>query len=60
MVWTKITRLHHRRDGMRYGSDTTDAEWIVMEPLLPACSALGRLRVTSMRTVIDGAKRGSW
>jgi putative transposase len=27
---------------MRYESDTTDGEWLVMEPLLPPPSALGR------------------
>jgi hypothetical protein len=35
MAWTEITRRHYRREGLRYGSDTTDAEWFVMEPLLP-------------------------
>src|SRR5674476_981880 len=53
MAWTKITRRHYRREGLRYGSDTTDAEWFVMEPLLPPASALGRPRATDMRTVID-------
>ena len=33
MVWTKITRPQYRREGMRYESDTTDGEWLVMEPL---------------------------
>jgi len=53
MAWTEITRRHYRREGLRYGSDTTDAEWFVMEPLLPPVSALGRPRATDMRTVID-------
>jgi transposase len=53
MAWTKITRPHYRRDGMRYESDTTDAEWFLIEPLLPLASALGRPRATVMRTVID-------
>ena len=53
MVWTEITRRHYRRDGLRYESDTTDAEWFVMEPLLPPASALGRPRATDMRAVID-------
>ena len=53
MVWTEITRRHYRRDGLRYESDTTDAEWFVMEPLLPRASALGRPRATAMRAVID-------
>src|SRR5665811_2364693 len=30
-----------------------DAEWFVIEPLLPPASALGRPRATDMRTVID-------
>jgi hypothetical protein len=34
MVWTEITRRHYRREGLRYESDTTGAEWFVMEPLL--------------------------
>src|SRR3954449_5710727 len=51
MAWTEITRRHYRREGLRYGSDTTDAEWFVMEPLLPPASALGRPRATDMRTV---------
>src|SRR5450756_2018468 len=53
MAWTEITRRHYRREGLRYGSDTTDAEWFVIEPLLPPASALGRPRATDMRTVID-------
>src|ERR1700681_2755684 len=53
MVWTEITRRQYRRKGLRYESDTTDAEWLVMEPLLPPASALGRPRATDMRTVID-------
>jgi hypothetical protein len=42
-----------RRDGLRYESDTTDAEWFVMAPLLPPASPLGRPRATDMRTVIN-------
>src|SRR5665213_4433004 len=53
MVWTEITRRHYRREGLRYESDTTDAEWFVMEPLLPEASALGRPRATDLRTVMN-------
>ena len=52
---TEITRGYYRRDGLPYGRDTTDAEWFLMEPLLPPASALGRRRATNMRTVIDEA-----
>ena len=39
MAWTEITRRQYRREGLRYESDTTDVEWLVMEPLLPPPSA---------------------
>ena len=53
MVWTEITRLQYRREGMRYESDTTDGEWLVVEPLLPPPSALGRPRETDMRALVN-------
>src|SRR5450759_5796359 len=34
-VWTEITRPQDRRDGLRYASDTTDAEWALIAPHLP-------------------------
>jgi transposase len=43
----------YRREGLRYESDTTDAEWFVMERLLPEASALGRPRATDLRTVMN-------
>ena len=27
MAWTEITRPHYVRDGLRYASDLTEAEW---------------------------------
>jgi hypothetical protein len=27
MAWTEITRPKYQRDGLRYASDTIDAEW---------------------------------
>ena len=53
MVWTEITRREYRRDGLRYERDTMDAEWFVMEPLLPPPSILGRPRETDMRAVVN-------
>ena len=53
MAWTETTRRHYRREGLRYESDTTDAEWFVMGPLLPPASALGRPRATDKRAVIN-------
>lgn len=33
MVWTEITRPHYVREGLRYASDLTDAEWMLIAPL---------------------------
>ena len=50
MVWTEITRRHYKRGGLRYESDTTDAEWFVMDPLLPLHRRSGvRVRQTCER-----------
>ena len=35
MPWTEITREQYRRDELRYASDMTDAEWGLIERLLP-------------------------
>lgn len=53
MAWTEITRPKYRRDGLRYASNTTDEEWALIEPLLPAPSERGRPRETAMRKVVN-------
>ena len=53
MSWTEITRRQYRRDGLRYASDLTDAEWQLIEPHLPPAKPLGRRRETKLRRVID-------
>ena len=53
-MWTDITRPKHARKGLRYSSDLTDAEWSVLEPLLPARSGLGRPPKWSLRAIMDG------
>jgi putative transposase len=53
MSWTEITRRQYRRDGLRYASDTTDAEWKLIEPLmLPPCRR-GRPREIDLRVVMN-------
>lgn len=54
MAWTEITRARYRRDGQRYASDLTDAEWQLVEPLLPERRRWGRPRVVDLRAVVDG------
>ncbi len=41
-MWSATTRAQHRRDGLRFPSDLTDAEWAVLAPLLPAPAPVGR------------------
>jgi len=53
MSWTKITRKHYRRDGLRYASDTTDEEWKVLAPLMPKPRRTGRPREVDLRAVVD-------
>jgi len=53
LMWTATTRAQHKRDGLRFASDVTDAEWAVLEPLLPPLSAVGRPPAWPMRTIVD-------
>ena len=53
MCWTEITREQYRRDGLRYASDTTDGEWKLIEPLMPASSRRGRPREISLRVITN-------
>jgi putative transposase len=52
-MWTATTRAQHRRDGLRFPSDLTDAEWAVLEPLLPAPSPVGRPPTWPMRDIVN-------
>ena len=53
MAWTEITRRQYRRDGLRYASDLTDAEWTLLEPFMPSVSPIGRPRETDLRAVVN-------
>ncbi|GAA0033885.1 MULTISPECIES: IS5 family transposase [Bradyrhizobium] len=53
MTWTEITRCQHDRRELRYASDCTDAEWALIELLMPRPSKVGRPRKTCMRSVWD-------
>lgn len=52
-MWTEITRRQYRRKGCQYSSGTTDAEWAVIEPFMPARRRLGRPREVDLRAVVD-------
>jgi putative transposase len=53
MSWTEITRKQYRRDHLRYASDTTDAEWLLLSFFLPARSRTGRPREVDLRAVMN-------
>ena len=52
-MWTPTTRAQHSRTGLRYGSDVTDAEWLLLSPFLPAPSPCGRHRKWEMREIVN-------
>src|SRR6516225_12160016 len=52
-MWTEITRRKYQREGQRYASDLTDAEWALIEPHMPPAKRLGRPRETELRDVLD-------
>lgn len=53
MLWTEITRPQYQRDGLRYASDTTDEEWVLIAPHMPPPRSLGRPRTTDLRAVVE-------
>jgi transposase len=53
MVWTPFTRADHNRSFLQYPSDLKDAEWTLIEPLLPPAKPGGRPRNTNMRALIN-------
>ncbi|RUW71570.1 IS5 family transposase [Mesorhizobium sp. M2A.F.Ca.ET.067.02.1.1] len=65
MPWTETTRPHYERRCPRYASDLTDAEWGLIEPLMPAPNRIGRPRRTDLREVVNAllymaSSGGAW
>lgn len=53
MAWTKTTRKQYRRVGLRYASDTTAKEWMLLSRLLPKRARTGRPPEWSIRVIMD-------
>jgi putative transposase len=53
MPWTETTREQYRRDELRFASDTTDAEWALLEPLMPEPAGIGRRRKVDLREIMN-------
>jgi putative transposase len=52
-MWTEITRAQYRRDDLVYASDTREAEWAQIAPLLPPPRRRGRRRSWPLRQIVD-------
>ena len=52
-MWTETTREQYRRDHLRYASDTTNAEWLLLSFFLPVPCRVGRPREVDPRAVMN-------
>jgi putative transposase len=52
-MWTLTSRVQHSRAGLRIASDLTDAEWAVLEPMMPQAKRTGRHRAWPPRLVLE-------
>jgi transposase len=53
-MWTVENRARYSRDHLRYPSDLTDAEWALIEPLIPPGKPGGGTRRVNLREVVNG------
>jgi len=53
-MWTNENRGRYDRSKLRYPSDLTDEEWLVIEPLIPPAKRGGNKRTVAMREVLNG------
>lgn len=53
-MWTAEHRRAADRRGLRYPSDLTDAEWPLVEPMIPPAKHGGRRREVNVREVLNG------
>ena len=53
-MWTAADRERYGRDGLRYPSDLTDAEWALIASLIRPAKRGGRRRSVAVREVMDG------
>ena len=52
-MWTPATRRQHSREGLRYETDLTDAEWDLIAPMMPAARRTGRPRKWPLREIVN-------
>jgi len=54
LMWTVENRGRYDRSKLRYPSDLTDAEWALIEPLIPSAKRGGNKRTVDVREVVNG------
>ena len=52
-MWTQENRSLYTRKGLRYPSDLTDPEWLLIAPLIPPAKRGGRKREVDVREVLN-------
>ena len=53
-MWTNENRSRYDRSGLRYPSDLTDEEWVIILPLIPPAKRGGNKRTVEMREIVNG------
>ena len=53
-MWTAANRSHYARQGLRYPSDVTDAEWDLVRPFLVSSKHKGSPSPERMRAILNG------
>jgi transposase len=59
-MWTDLYRRTAERKGLRYPSDLSEAEWRLVEPLIPPAKRGGRKRSINVPEVLDGICYPAW
>ena len=53
-MWTNENRARYDRSKLRYPSDLTDDEWLLVAPLIPAAKRGGNKRTVDVREIVNG------
>ena len=53
-MWTSENRGRYDRSKLRYPSDLTDDEWVLIAPLIPPARPGGNKRTVDVREVVNG------
>lgn len=53
-MWTVENRTKYNRSALRYPSDLTDEEWVLVEPFIPPAKRGGNKRSVNVREVMNG------